>query len=110
MGSDVYTGTLDMVILRALRGGPLHGYGVGRWIRETSGEVLRIEEGALYPAMHRLEKKKLIAAKWGETDLGRPAKFYRLTATGRRMLSREEARWREHAAAVEALLSAEGGA
>jgi PadR family transcriptional regulator len=108
MGSDVYTGTLDMLILGALREGPLHGYGIGRWIRETSGEVLRVEEGALYPALHRLEKKKQVSAKWGETELSRQAKFYRLTAAGRRMLAREEERWRRHSAAVEALLGAGG--
>jgi PadR family transcriptional regulator len=108
MGSDVYTGTLDMLILRALHEGPLHGYGVGRWIRETSGDVLRVEEGALYPALHRLEKRKQVSAKWGETGLGRPAKFYRLTAAGKRMLAREEERWRRHSAAVETLLGAGG--
>lgn len=104
-GSDVFTGTLDLLVLRALADGPLHGYGVGAWIRETSGDVLRIEEGALYPALHRMEKKGLLAARWGETDLGRQAKFYRLTAKGRRTLEGEEARWREHVAAVSAVLN-----
>jgi len=104
-GSDMYTGTLDLLVLRALRDGPLHGYGVGRWIREMSGEVLRIEEGALYPALHRLEKRKELSARWGETELGRQAKFYRLTVRGRRVLEEEERRWRVHAAAVEAVLT-----
>jgi PadR family transcriptional regulator PadR len=107
-GSDVYTGTLELLILRALREGPLHGYGVGGWLREKSGEVLKIEEGALYPALHRLEKKGFVAARWGETDLGRQAKFYRLTAKGRRVLTREEDRWREHVEAVSAVLDAAG--
>lgn len=107
-GSDVYTGTLDMLILRALRLGPLHGYGIGRWIRDTSGDVLRIDEGALYPALHRLEKRRHVTARWGETELGRQAKFYRLTASGRKALAREEARWRRHVTAVDALLSADG--
>jgi transcriptional regulator len=108
-GSDVYTGTLELLALRALLAGPLHGYGVGRWIRETSGDVLRIEEGALYPALHRLEKKGHVSAQWGETELGRQAKFYRLTARGRRVLSREEERWREHVGAVAAVLDARAG-
>lgn len=105
-GSDVYTGTLELLVLRALREGPLHGYGVGRWIRETSREVLQIEEGALYPALHRLDRKGHVTARWGETELGRQAKFYRLTARGRRVLEKEQARWREHAAAVAAVLDA----
>jgi len=107
-GSDVFTGTLDLVVLRAMRGGPLHGYAIGRWIRDTSADVLKIEEGALYPALHRLEKKKHLSSKWGETELGRPAKFYRLTPLGRKILAREEDRWRRHAAAVAAVLGAEG--
>lgn len=107
-GSDVYTGTLELLVLRALREEPLHGYGIGRWIRETSGDVLQIEEGALYPALHRLEKKGHLSARWGQTELGRQAKFYRLTTRGRRVLKQEEGRWREHAAAVTAIL--DGGA
>jgi transcriptional regulator len=103
-GSDVYTGTLDLLILRALRSGARHGYAIGRWIRECSGETLRIEEGALYPALHRLEKKKLLAARWGETELGRQAKFYRLTPRGRRSLEAELTRWREYARAVESVI------
>ena len=108
-GSDVYTGTLELLVLRALREGPLHGYGVGRWIRDTGGEALRIEEGALYPALHRLEKKEWVTSRWGETESGRRAKFYRLTAKGRRVLGREELRWRAHVAAVAAVLDAAGG-
>lgn len=103
-GSDVYTGTLELLILRALREGPLHGYGVGRWIRERSDDVLRIEEGALYPALHRMQKRGQLSARWGETELGRQAKFYRLTAKGRRALTKEEDRWRAHATAVAAVL------
>lgn len=108
-GSDVYTGTLALLVLRALREGPLHGYAIGRWIRESSGDVLQIEEGALYPALHRLEKEGQLAAEWGRTELGRRARFYRLTARGRRVLGAEEKRWREHAAAVTAVLDASGG-
>jgi transcriptional regulator len=105
-GSDVYTGTLDLLILRALTAGPLHGYAIGRWLRDTSGAALKVEEGALYPALHRLEKKRLVAARWGETELNRQAKFYRLTARGRKALQVEEARWRAYARAVESVLGA----
>ena len=108
-GSDVFTGTLDLLILRTLRGGPLHGYAIGRWIRESSDGVLQIEEGALYPALHRLEKKGFIEAKWGQTELKRPGRFYRLTRAGARRLTAESDRWREHARAVAAVLDAEGG-
>jgi transcriptional regulator len=103
-GSDVFTGTLDLLILRTLRGGMLHGYAIGRWLRETSEGVLQVEEGALYPALHRLEKKGFIEAEWGQTELNRPGRFYRLTATGWKRLDAESKRWREHARAVEAVL------
>ena len=105
-GSDVYTGTLELLILRALRTGAQHGYAIGRWLRETSGEALRVEEGALYPALHRLERKGWVAARWGASELGRQAKFYRLTVRGRKALLAEQARWRAHARAVESVLGA----
>jgi transcriptional regulator len=108
-GSDVFTGTLDLLILRTLRQGAMHGYGIGRWIREASGPALSVEEGALYPALHRLEKRKLVESKWGQTELKRQAKFYRLTAAGRRALEAESNRWREYARAVESVLAAEEG-
>lgn len=105
-GSDVFTGTLDLLILRTLRAGPLHGYAIGRWIRETSEGVLQVEEGALYPALHRLEKKGFIEAQWGQTELNRPGRFYRLSAQGEKRLEQDTARWREHARAVESVLGA----
>ena len=108
-GSDVYTGTLDLLVLRALRWGRMHGYGIGGWIREASAEVLAVEEGALYPALHRLERKGLIEAEWGQTEQKRQAKFYRLTEAGRSRLRAETARWRAHARAVEAILEAPRG-
>ena len=108
-GSDVFTGTLDLLILRTLRAGPLHGYAIGRWIRETSDGVLQVEEGALYPALHRLEKKGFIEAEWGQTELNRPGRFYRLTAAGGRRLTAESERWREHTRAVAAVLDAPRG-
>lgn len=105
-GSNLFTGTLDLLILKALQDGPLHGYAIGRWIRETGGGPLRVEEGALYPALHRLQKSGLLAADWGQTETGRQAKFYELTAKGRKQLAAEMTRWSEHVSAVEAVLGA----
>ena len=105
-GSAVFTGTLDLLILKALTWGPRHGYGIGRWIRETTREALVIQEGALYPALHRLERRELIAEDWGVSDTGRPAKFYSLTVTGRAHLRAEAARWQAHARAVNRALAA----
>ena len=106
-GSNLYTGTLDLLILRALRSGPDHGYGIGAWIRETSGDVLTVEEGVLYPALHRLEAKGWLASRWGKSESNRRAKFYALTPAGRRSLTAETSRWETHAAAVAALLGTE---
>jgi PadR family transcriptional regulator, regulatory protein PadR len=108
-GSDVFTGTLDLLILRTLRAGPRHGYAIGRWIRDTSSDTLEVEEGVLYPALHRLEKRGLIKAEWGQTELNRPGRFYRLTPAGRKHLQNETSRWREHVRAVAAVLDAVGG-
>jgi len=82
-GSDLFTGTLDILILKALTWGPRHGYAIGRWIRETTEDVLAVQEGALYPALHRLERRGVISEEWGETDTGRQAKYYTLTSAGR---------------------------
>lgn len=103
-GSDLFVGTLDLLILKALSRGPLHGYAIGRWIRESTDEVLSVQEGVLYPALHRLERKGVIAEEWGVTDTGREAKFYRLTAAGRRRLDADLARWRAHTRAMMAAL------
>lgn len=105
-GSDLFTGTLDLVILRTLRWEPMHGYGVGRWIRQTTEGLLEVDEGALYPALHRLEKAGLVTSEWGRTETGRRARFYALTAAGREHLSQETRRWREYSGAVAAVLSA----
>jgi PadR family transcriptional regulator PadR len=107
-GSDLFVGTLDLLILRALAQGRLHGYGIGRWIRDATDSVLDIQEGVLYPALHRLERKGLLDEEWGRTETNREAKFYRLTAQGRRQLESELARWERHIAAVTAALSFEG--
>ena len=105
-GSDLYVGTLDVLILKALSWGPMHGYGIGRWIRQTTEDVLTVQEGALYPALHRLQRKGWLDEEWGLTETGREAKYYRLTAAGRRQLRTEITRWRTYASAVAAALDA----
>ena len=109
-GSDLFTGTLELLILRSVAGESLHGYGIGRHIRQSSSGVLDVEEGALYPALHRLEKRGLLTSKWGLTDTGRRAKFYALTATGRDRLSNETERWEAYSRAVGDVLTTEPGA
>jgi PadR family transcriptional regulator len=104
-GSDLFTGTLDILILKAVSGGPRHGYAVGRWIRETTTEDVVVQEGALYPALHRLERRGLLAEEWGVTDTGREAKYYTLTTAGRAHLRAEMKRWSRFAGAVSRALS-----
>lgn len=106
-GSDLFTGTLDVLILRAVAAGPLHGYAIGRKLRDRSEGVLSVEEGALYPALHRLEGQGLLEASWGPSETGRRAKFYRLTKAGERHLEQRIRRWRELSGAVDALLAEE---
>lgn len=91
--ADLLQGTLDMLILKALSLGPLHGYGVIQRIRQMSEEMLSVEQGALYPALYRIEHKGWVTSKWDVNETGRRAKFYRLTAAGRRQLSIEEESW-----------------
>jgi PadR family transcriptional regulator PadR len=93
-------GTLDMLILKTVSRGDLHGYAIAQFIQQASDEVLKVEEGALYPALHRLEVRGLLKAEWGASDNNRRAKFYRLTASGRRALEQESAFWDRVAAAV----------
>ena len=92
--------TLDMLILKTLQRGPMHGYGIAEFIEERSEDVLRVEEGALYPALHRLELRGLLASKWGVSDNNRRAKFYRLTASGRKQLQKDSVRWGAMSAAI----------
>src|SRR5688572_6003859 len=99
-GSDLFTGTLDLLILKALSWGPSHGYATGRWIRETTGDVLVVQEGALYPALHRLERKALLSEDWRESETGRQAKYYSLTPRGRAYLRTERKRWEQFSGAV----------
>jgi len=103
-GSDLFTGTLDILILQAVAASPLHGYAIGRKLRDRSEGILDVEEGALYPALHRLEGQGLLESSWGPTDTGRRAKFYRLTRSGARHLEKRVQRWRELSGAVDALL------
>jgi transcriptional regulator len=91
--ADLLQGTLDMLILKALSLGPLHGYGVIQRIGQMSGEMLTIEQGSLYPALYRIEQKGWVSSKWDVHDTGRNAKFYSLTKAGRRQLQDEEASW-----------------
>jgi transcriptional regulator len=107
-GSNLFTGTLDLLVLQTVAGEPLHGYAIGRWIRAHGGDALAVEEGALYPALHRLEARGFLSASWGRTDTGRRAKFYALTADGRAHMEAERTRWEEHARAVSAVLQAGG--
>ena len=101
---ELLKGTLDVLILKTLSWGPLHGYAVSRWIRGRTGDAFSIEEGALYPALRRLHKKGLLEARWGATDTGREAKFYTLTDAGRRQLQAEVMSWGRYVEAMSAVL------
>jgi PadR family transcriptional regulator len=105
-GSDLFTGTLDILILKAVSWGPRHGYAIGRWIRETTADELVVQEGALYPALHRLERRELLAEEWRVTETGRQAKFYTLTPAGRAHLRAETGRWSRFSRAVSQALAA----
>lgn len=101
---DLLQGTLDMLVLKSLIRGPLHGYAVAEFIHLTSEDILRVEEGALYPALHRLELRGLVTAEWGLSDNNRRAKFYQLTAAGREHLAAEAETWTRLTAAVARIL------
>ena len=102
--SDLLQGTLDMLILKIVTLGPIHGYGISQRLRQISKEVLLVQQGSLYPALHRLEKRGWLAAEWGESENGRQAKFYKLSAKGRRQLDKEELSWNRLAEAVARIL------
>ncbi len=102
--SDLLQGTLDLLILKTLVREPLHGWGVSKRIQELSGDVLSVQQGSLYPALHRLEQQGWIEAEWKDTDLGREAKFYTLTRDGRQQLERELESWKRLSSAVGLLL------
>jgi PadR family transcriptional regulator PadR len=91
---DLLQGTLDLLILRTLQWGPQHGHGIGQAIRARSDDLLQVEHGSLYPALHRLRREGWIESEWGVTDNNQRAKFYRLTASGKQQLAAEESRWK----------------
>ena len=97
---DLPQGTLDLLMLRALSLGPLHGWGISERVRQLSRDVLRIQQGSLYPSLHRLERKGWIKARWGTSDANRAAKYYELTRTGHRQLERQQTDWAKLTAAV----------
>jgi transcriptional regulator len=97
---DVLQGTLDLLILRTLQWGPQHGHGIGQVIRAKSDELLQVEHGSLYPALHRLRRAGWIESEWGVTQNKQRAKFYRLTPKGKRQLAREESKWKRFVRAV----------
>ena len=103
--SDLLQGTLDLLILRTLALGPQHGWGISQRIQQTSADVLRVNQGSLYPALHRLEDQGWVSSEWGTSDNNREAKFYRLTKTGQRQLLVETANWERMAAAVTRVLN-----
>jgi transcriptional regulator len=103
---ELLQGTLDLLLLQALTWGPLHGYEVSRWIRRTTDNALAVEEGALYPALHRLESRGWLTAEWGVTDQGRRAKYYTLTRAGRQHLRQEAAGWTRYVRVVDKVFQA----
>jgi transcriptional regulator len=101
---NLLQGTLDVLVLQALSNGPQHGYAVSRWVRERTGGTLNIEDAPLYKALHRLEHAGAIAAEWGVTDQKRRARYYKLTAKGRKRLETAAAAWKRYASAVSSVL------
>ena len=101
---DLLQGTLDVLVMKTLSWGPRHGYAIARWIRETTEDVLQVEEGALYPALHRMEKKGWIESEWGLSENNRKAKYYQLTTRGRAQLRAQAATWNRYAGAVSKVL------
>ena len=102
---ELLQGTLDMLILQTLRWGPQHGYGIGQAIRSGSGEVLQVETGSLYPALHRLEKQGWVKSEWKASEHNQRAKYYQLTASGKRQLTSEHSRWKQLSAAIVRLMN-----
>ena len=101
---DRLHGTLDALILKTLSWGPRHGYAITRWLRDSSGEVIQVEEGSLYPALYRMERQGWVEAEWGTSELGRKARFYRLTPRGRKQLAAETEHFSQFIAAVSPIL------
>lgn len=104
--SDILQGSLDLLVLKRLTAGPMHGWGIAQDIQSLSGDTLKVGQGSLYPALHRLEQQRLIDSDWGTTTNNRRARFYRLTAAGRKALAQEVENWRRFTDAVELILAA----
>ena len=102
---ELLQGTLDMLILRTLQWGPQHGHGIGQAIRTQSDDLLKVETGSLYPALHRLEKRGWLKSEWGISEANQRAKFYRLTAAGKAQLAREQSRWQDLVTAIGRILN-----
>ncbi|MGP0076333.1 MAG: PadR family transcriptional regulator [Bryobacteraceae bacterium] len=102
---ELLQGTLDMLILQMLQWGPRHGYGIAQAIRANSGELLRVETGSLYPALHRLERQKWVKAEWKVSESGQRAKYYKLTAAGKKQLVSERTRWDQVVSAIAGVLN-----
>jgi transcriptional regulator len=102
--SDLLQGTLDLLVLKVVALAPLHGYGISQRIRQMSKEALQVPQGSLYPALHRLEKRGWLISSWNETETGRPAKFYKLSAKGRKQLAQEEQNWQRLTDAITLIL------
>src|SRR5580658_1901416 len=108
--SEMLKGTLDMMILRTLIGGDAHGHTIAKVIEQTSENVLEVEQGSLYPALHRIEDRRWVSSYWGTSENNRKEKFYRLTAEGRKQLVRETSRWRQMTRAIGLVMGEEAGA
>jgi PadR family transcriptional regulator, regulatory protein PadR len=104
--SDQLHGTLDLLVLRTLIGGPQHGYGIAQRLHQLSAEVLQVEEGSLYPALYRMEQKGWIASEWAITDMNRRARYYRLTRSGRKQVEAETGSWQKLSAAIDRIIAA----
>lgn len=107
--SDLPQGTLDLLILKVVASGPLHGYGIAQRLRQVSAAVVQVQQGTLYPALHRLESRGYLAAEWKPSDTGRDAKFYKLTRKGRAHMAQEEAAWTRLAEAVASIIGRAAG-
>lgn len=103
---DLLQGTLDLIVLKTLSWGPMHGFGIARWIQRTTGDVLQVEEGSLYPSLYRMENRGWIKAQWALTENGRRAKYYKLTAAGRRQLTAEAESWERVSDAIGKIMTA----
>ena len=102
--SELLHGTLETLILKTVARGPRHGYAIARWLEECTGDVLHVEDGSLYPALYRMEQRGWVQADWGTSELGRKAKFYRITAAGRKRLAASTAEWARFSAAISKVL------